>query len=467
VATLSVLRQVNAPPALRNCIFGEATLNDALSIVLFKVIKEHVSDFEAEEFVSSIGCDIVYMLLGSMLAGGAFSLVGAYVTRRLLFLRLSAGRGSSDSSEGHSREPMPHVEISLVATIALFTYAAAERLGLSGIMALFVGGAMTRHYTFHNLSEAAQESSTSFFLTLSSLAETSLATLLGVAGFDYLALGARDNLDTTLGRRENHMIDLSFAVATLPVLFLARALNIFPLSQVANSCRPAKKHITLPMQTVMWFSGNRGALSFALAVTLNDPHSPVSRFLFHQIVAATLMTIAVTTLLMAPCTPHLINSLHLGVPDKGLVQALLDVESPGVHRRSPPSAAGAPSGTSFFAVPPFELLLPGPPTPIAETPKANKASMESLDSDDEPKPIEEDSPTKVGSSTHVRRVLRRLEQAYLKPIFGGRGAAPLEDVRLPEAAWGFSLFFTPWDKWKGAASEPDLQGRLRLEVPET
>ena len=38
----------------------------------------------------------------------------------------------------------------------------------------------------------------------------------------------------------------------------------------------------------------------------------------------------------------------------------------------------------------------------------------------------------VGSSTHVRRVLRRLEQAYLKPIFGGRGAAPLEDVRLPE-----------------------------------
>ena len=37
VATLSVLRQVNAPPALRNCIFGEATLNDALSIVLFKV----------------------------------------------------------------------------------------------------------------------------------------------------------------------------------------------------------------------------------------------------------------------------------------------------------------------------------------------------------------------------------------------------------------------------------------------
>ncbi len=123
-------------------------------------------------------------------------------------------------------------------------------------MALFVGGATTRHYTIHNLSQVreepllsaehrglpltedtaayrvdlatvwdrvpspsratechqchrvchqvrlsaqsatlpqeAQESATSFFLTTASLAETSLATLLGVAAFDYLALGMRD-----------------------------------------------------------------------------------------------------------------------------------------------------------------------------------------------------------------------------------------------------------------------------------
>ena len=41
VATLSVLREVHAPPILRNCIFGEATLNDALSIVVFHVIRKH------------------------------------------------------------------------------------------------------------------------------------------------------------------------------------------------------------------------------------------------------------------------------------------------------------------------------------------------------------------------------------------------------------------------------------------
>ena len=38
VSTLSVLRKLRAPPMLHDLIFGEATLNDALSIVLFKVI---------------------------------------------------------------------------------------------------------------------------------------------------------------------------------------------------------------------------------------------------------------------------------------------------------------------------------------------------------------------------------------------------------------------------------------------
>ena len=42
VATLAILRQVRAPPLLHDVIFGEATLNDALSIVIFNVVRRHV-----------------------------------------------------------------------------------------------------------------------------------------------------------------------------------------------------------------------------------------------------------------------------------------------------------------------------------------------------------------------------------------------------------------------------------------
>jgi hypothetical protein len=36
---------------------------------------------------------------------------------------------------------------------------------------------LTRHYTYHNLSSAAQTSATTLFLTLATLCETALATL--------------------------------------------------------------------------------------------------------------------------------------------------------------------------------------------------------------------------------------------------------------------------------------------------
>ncbi len=204
------------------------------------------------------------------------------------------------------------------------------------------------------------------------------------------------------------------------------------------------------------------------------------------------MTIAVTTLLMAPCTPYLIRSLRLGELGSGaLGKALLDgVKSPNVTvashhhgvlgRRgggadsggsgafSTPARPEASAGASVIGagvrewIPPELLLAPNPPTTLTALPLAGRtpSHADSLDSDDEPPPPPGDRPTKVGSPTHVRRVLRRLERAYLKPVFGGRGCPPEENT-LPEAAWGISLFFTPWDSWERTSSERDLEGRLR------
>lgn len=42
-----------------------------------------------------------------------------------------------------AREGLPHLELAVLGAIALLTYTAAERMELSGIMALFVGGATT------------------------------------------------------------------------------------------------------------------------------------------------------------------------------------------------------------------------------------------------------------------------------------------------------------------------------------
>ena len=219
-----------------------------------------------------------------------------------------------------SRAEVPHAELSLILTSAILTFSASERLGFSGIAALFAFGVLTRHYTFHNLSPQAQSASTTLFLTLATLCETSLSTLLGVAAFDYVVwFGVDREADSMLYTNGGAH---ALAVVTLPVLFIARACNIFPLTALANCLRRGrgrggrKQRISWQMQVVMWFSGMRGALSFALVVTLSErrsPHLTLPLPIYHQLVSATLVTIVVTTLLMAPATRPLVRSLRLGV----------------------------------------------------------------------------------------------------------------------------------------------------------
>eukprot|EP00966_Prymnesium_polylepis_P172774 3995781-Prymnesium_polylepis.1 len=104
-------------------------------------------------------------------------------------------------------------------------------------MAIFFSGITMRHYAYHNVSRRAQRSSVSIFRTLSSLSEVSLALCLGVAAVDYVS-------------RPNAW-DGAFVLYALLATLVARALNIFPLSEAANCVRPAADRITLRMQGVM------------------------------------------------------------------------------------------------------------------------------------------------------------------------------------------------------------------------
>ena len=241
--------------------------------------------------------DLAISAGGSFIAGSGFALGAAYLARQIRAMREEAA-----ISAGGSKEEVPHAELALLSTIALLTFTASERLGFSGIASIFVCGVLTRHYTYHSLSAASQGSATALFATLAMLCENALATMLGVAAFDYL-----------MWLESSH---LPLALVTVPVLFIARALNIFPLSLVANLMRKRsqKRYISWSMQIVMWFSGMRGALSFALAITLDDDRfaHPLPPPIFHALVSATLGTIVITTLLMAPATRPLIRLLKLG-----------------------------------------------------------------------------------------------------------------------------------------------------------
>lgn len=142
------------------------------------------------------------------------------------------------------------------------------------------------------------------FQTLSSVAEAGLALLLGSAIVDYVP--------------QQWQWDWSFIGCAIVATLVARATNILPMAALANRMRPRSARISGAMQGVMWWSGLRGGVSFALAMTLDDTRQERQQAagrsgdqIMPKIVTTTLAVILFTNLIMAPLTGPLIRSLRL------------------------------------------------------------------------------------------------------------------------------------------------------------
>jgi len=506
IATLSILKAVNAPPLLFDLIFGESALNDALSIVLFNVFRELCEKETAampkrirppasppshhhhkphhphppyppaspmlppsappEGAASTIGSvvlDLLVTVVGSVGIGIFLGLSSAYLTKRLRMQ--SRGR--------------PEIELVLLLTLAMGAYTASEAVECSGILALFVASVIMQHYTYYNLSVAAQETSKLLFKSLATASEAALSLLVGVAIVDYAYC---QSFCRTFW-------DPPFALAIVPILIIARGANILPLSTLANTCRPRGGHaprITGRMQAVMWLSGLRGAVSFALAMTLDDDRTGVVPIdVATQIVSTALVVIVATNLFLAPLMGPLIRHLRLNsstapttalaineattaaIPTTpiaaqrtntraatsrsaagragegvGMLHNNCSSGSSATERLLPSAAlaegswtAGAEDvSTEASTGSRREALFASPPTdgaPHTPTPMSHGGPASALVSADggasEPEPQLADADGGNGSSEMhsemtpgAHRLWRRIDEGYLKPAFGGR-----------------------------------------------
>ena len=363
IATLGILKSAGANPLLYDLIFGESALNDCIAIVVFHIFHDLACAYRRppprwrrrlrraaaavgrrdgggdRPHVRSFGRDHARLcvLLG-MVAG----LGSAWITKRLNpHKRTAAGRtggacaagradagtvGTADSAattpmappaapeKPKRREPppRPHAELSLVFIIAFISYAVSDNLGMSGILSLFFCGITMRHYTWHNLSPAAQGVSRILFRALACLCDAALSLLLGIAFVDYVVEPFEPTADPSL-----KIWNFALIGTAAWVVLVTRLLNIVPMSELANCAfRKKKDRITLRMQGVMWFSGLRGSISFALAMTLDSVmEKQIDSSVGKPIVTTTLAIILMTNMAMAPLTGPLIRWLRLGAAD--------------------------------------------------------------------------------------------------------------------------------------------------------
>jgi sodium/hydrogen exchanger 8 len=246
VATLSILgnAELHCNPLLYSLVFGEAVLNDAIAISLFKTFFKFYNPDGPDWSESDIPNALLSFIIVSSLS---------------IILGVGLGLGASWLYKHTELSDYPSLETALLLCFCYLCYAIAEAVGLSGILSIFFQGVVLSHYNSYNLSATAHVASEQIFSTFATLTETMVFIYMGMGVFT--------------GRFQNW--DIKFSILALTFCLIGRFLNIIPLSWLANQCRRGEQKIPGKMQAVLWFAGLRGAIAFALAENMPGPNKEV------------------------------------------------------------------------------------------------------------------------------------------------------------------------------------------------
>ncbi|PSR86026.1 Sodium/hydrogen exchanger 2 like [Actinidia chinensis var. chinensis] len=365
VCTLQVLNQ-DETPLLYSLVFGEGVVNDATSVVLFNAIQK----FD----VSNMNSGIVWQFLGnfltlfitSTLLGIIIGLLSAYIIKKLYF-----GRHSTDR------------EVALMALMAYLSYVMAELFDLSGILTVFFCGIVMSHYTWHNVTESSRVSTKHGFATLSFIAEIFIFVYVGM---DALDMEKWSFVSKSPGK------SIGASSVLLGLVLVGRAAFVFPLSFLINlSKKSHSEKIEFKQQVTIWWAGlMRGAVSMALAYNkfANSGHTQVPG-------NAVMITSTITVVL--------VSTLVFGMITKPLVRFLMP---PAMHSSS--MVSSEPSSPKSFILP----LLGSRDNSEADT-----------GSPTIPRPTSLRMLLRTPTNT-VHLYWRKFDNAFMRPVFGGRGFVP-------------------------------------------
>jgi sodium/hydrogen exchanger 8 len=142
-------------------------------------------------------------------------------------------------------------EISFMIMCPWVCYLIAEGLELSGIVAILCNGIVLSQYAKPNLLNQTKKVLKFGYETVAYGTESLVFLFLGMGVFAF--------------DHPYEQLSFSFCLGTFLNFNIARALNVFLVSKIVNKQR-TKHKINNKVQFVMWISGLRGAMAYALAM---------------------------------------------------------------------------------------------------------------------------------------------------------------------------------------------------------
>jgi monovalent cation/hydrogen antiporter len=248
VAATAVMRRFGVPRALVSILEGESLVNDATSLVIFEMA---LTAGNTGQF--SLGP----AMLSFLWAAGGGIIFGLAAGWCIASLRRWIGRTSE-------RSPVLESSISLLTPFVAFL--AADRAGVSGVLAVVVAGLYLGHASSHLLTAASRIQAINMWEIVDFLLEGLLFIFVGL-GLP-LALGAvRVGGEETLSRL------IATAAAVSAVVIVLRLAWVFPAAYAPRYIRRrfADRNAPYPPWQNVFFvgwAGLRGAVSLVLALSV-------------------------------------------------------------------------------------------------------------------------------------------------------------------------------------------------------
>lgn len=269
VSTLAVFAELHVDPTLFYLVFGESSLNDAVAICLFTTFSKFIGyTYSATPMVFAL-VEFCLVFTGSTLIGLAFGMIPALIFKY-----------------SHLRTCLLH-EVGVYVMFAYLPFLAAQIVEMSGVVAIIFAGISMKHYAAPNLTPEAQEVCSRVFNTVSYMAETAVFLNLGLTVF---ALRAG--------------FSFSFIFWTAAFCLLGRACHVYPLTYLLNLGPRKNNPITMNQQHMIWYSGLRGAVAFALAKGFPGEKQ-------NEIIATTMVIILISIFVMGGGTVAMLNRLNI------------------------------------------------------------------------------------------------------------------------------------------------------------
>lgn len=278
-SVIGLLRELGAGKRLTTLLEGESLFNDGASVVAFSILVELAVDSQHFELSTAVLRFVVVTGIGLGI-GGLIGVCVALLTQRY---------------------ELAWVEQALTLVTAYGTYLLVEELGGSGVIGVVSAGLVIGNFSTQRGVEAVKRSPTTEFWEFAMFFVNSVLFLL---------LGDQIHLPKLIGNIN------TTAIAILAVVG-SRALVIYGFSALTNWL--AKTDISWRDQTVLWWTGLRGSVSIALALSL--PLTVIGR---EEIIANSFGVVWFTLLVQGLTTKFLLEKLNL-LEDRSLYQQYFEL----------------------------------------------------------------------------------------------------------------------------------------------